>query len=184
MYIFMKKIIFYALIFSNFYSFSSGAEVEDEIQLALSAKKIQQLIYPKKISEEIFTPYAVLFLQNKDIASSCALIDKKNFANILELISPSDGQFGNCHQTLQEPIISYTGGKYYATYTYITEETRAELAHEYQVIQLTKNGFLKCKEDSAISDFIHKNIEEKKIKPSSAIMKAIKEIGCTEVKNH
>jgi hypothetical protein len=180
----MKKILIIVLMLFSVCSFSAEKDVENDVKLVLHAKEIRQLIYPRKIIDGIFTPYAIVFLQGKDIAPSCALLDKKDYNNILELISPSDGQFGNCHQVLQEPIISYNEGRYYATYKYVTEETRADLESEYQVIELKENGFLKCKEDTALSDLIHKYIEEIKIKPSVAIKKAIREVGCTEVPNH
>lgn len=176
----MKIFILLASLLFPLHSFSADSDTETKIKSTLHARSIQQVIEPKKVSAQIFTPYAVWFVRNNDIAASCALVDKENFNNILDMISPSDGQFGNCHQMLQEPIISYIDGNYYAIYTYVTEETRAELEKEYQLIKLTKIGFFKCKEDVSISEEIKKNVDKKKINLSLAAINAIKKFGCTK----
>ena len=175
----MKKAILFFLIFSPIFSLAANNAPVEIIAAKLNAKTMRKLIQPKKVAEQIYTPYAAWFVRNNDIAPSCALIDKDNLNKILEMISPSDGQFENCHQAIQEPVINFIHGSYYATYSYVVEETRAEFSQEYQLVKLTKDGFIQCKEESAISDEIRKSVNKKKINLASAVQNAIMKIGCT-----
>ena len=153
---------------------------EEKFKQALNVETIQQLIQPKEVAEQIYTPFAAWYVANKDIAPSCALIDKDDINRALDLMSPSDGQFTNCHQTIDEPIISFVGGSYYATYKYVTEETRGSYSTNYQLVKLTKDGFYPCKKDQAISKDLLKNVKSKGMELDTAIQKTLKKFGCAK----
>jgi hypothetical protein len=163
----------------------AGADIvtEEKIKQALNIETMQQLIQPKKVAEGIYTPFAAWYVANKDIAPSCALIDKDDVSRALEIMSPSDGQFTNCHQTIDDPIISFVRGSYYATYKYVTEETRASFSTNYQLVKLTKDGFYPCEKDQAISKNLLTNVNSKGMKLNAAVEKAIKKFGCAETQH-
>lgn len=177
----MKKTIAFLSTFLPILALSATVDPMEIIAAKLNVKTMRKLIQPKKVTEQIYTPYAAWFVRKSEIAPGCALIDKTHLDNVLEMIVPSDGQFENCHQAIQEPVISFVDGNYYATYTYVVEETRAEFHQEYQLVKLTRDGFFPCKEESELSDRIHKNINERKMKLASAVPNAILKIGCTNV---
>lgn len=175
----MKKIILFFLFSFPVLPLAAADNSMEIIAVKLNAKAIRKLIQPMKVTEQIYTPYAAWFVRNNDIAPSCALIDKNDLNNILEIIEPSDGQFENCHQAIQEPVISFIRGNYYATYKYVVEETRAEFSEEYQLVKLTQDGFFQCKEENTIYEEIRKYTNGNKTKLASAIQNAVMKIGCT-----
>jgi hypothetical protein len=179
----MKNILALTIFCLPAIGFSSENSVKKTIASTLNAKSLMQLIDPMKIDGEIYTPYAAWYIKAEDISPSCTLINKEDFSKTLEMMAPSDGQFGNCHQALQKPTISSFGGNYYATYTYVSEETRAEFNTEYQIVKLDKRGFSQCKEEPALLKDIHKQLQKKKIYLSIAVQEAIRKIGCTSTLN-
>lgn len=179
----MKNILAIAILCLPALGFSSENSIKKNIAFTLNAKSFMKLIYPVKVNGKIYTPYAAWYIKENDIAPSCTLIDKEDFSKTLEMVAPSDGQFGNCHQALQKPTISTVGGNYYATYTYASEETRAEFNTEYKIVKLDKHGFSQCKEEPDLLKDIHKQLQKKKISLSIAVQEAIRKIGCTNSLN-
>jgi hypothetical protein len=177
----MKNILAIAILCLPAIGFSSENSVKKTIASTLNAKSLMKLINPMKVNGEIYTPYAAWYTKKEDISPSCTLINKEDFSKTLEITAPSDGQFGNCHQALQKPTISRVAGNYYATYTYVSEETRAEFNTEHQIVKLDKHGFSQCKEEPALLKDIHKQLQKKKISLSIAVQEAIRKIGCTNI---
>ena len=144
----------------------------------VNAKSIVTIIQPQQIDGQIYTPIAAQYFQGRDFMPSCSLFNRDDVKKQLELISPSDGQFGNCHQVITEPTVSKINGDYYAMYTYVVEDPRSEFTQTYQLVKLTTDGFYKCKEDSAIGKDIDL-YSRKKMSVDRAVKLAIKKSGCT-----
>ena len=176
----MKKLILAAFVFLPALVFADSS-TDKKILKELGVETVDQLIQPKKVADGIYTPYAVWFTQSDDSAPTCVLINKDDFTNVLDIMSPSEGEFPNCHQTIDDPVISKIGKDYYATYVYVVEDTRSDFETRYQLIKLTKEKFFACKKDYEISKAIGKNVKSKKMKLDAAIEKTIKQFGCAEV---
>ena len=128
---------------------------------AINVKNTLQIIYPIKISNNIYTPYALRFTRPGDMAPSCALINKLNSTKPLEMISPSDGQYGNCHQAIKPPVVVKIGKDFFANYVYVIEDPRAEFETNYSIIKLHEKNFSQCKNEDKIAYLIKKNVEFK-----------------------
>ncbi|NMM37734.1 MAG: hypothetical protein HHJ09_09475 [Glaciimonas sp.] len=177
----MRIFTFYFLMLISHFGIAANSDIEKNITSQLQVKSLVTLISPQQISDHIYTPYAVQAIQGSDIMPTCTLVDNNDLSKVIVLIAPSDGQFANCHQVLQNPLISKIMGDYYATYTYVVEDPRAVFVTYYQLIKLIKNGFYQCKEDDAINARISRKLKAK-IKLKTATEMAVKKTGCTVAK--
>lgn len=172
----IKYLTPFLLVFSL--AHAHDTDFKKEVTDKVNAKSIVTMILPQQIDGQIYTPLAAQYFQGNDFMPSCSLFNREDVKKQLELISPSDGQFGNCHQVITKPTISKINADYYATYRYVVEDPRSEFTPTYQLVKLTKDGFYKCKEDSKIDDEISR-LAKRKVKLDTATNLAIKKIGCT-----
>ncbi|WP_211441415.1 hypothetical protein [Collimonas humicola] len=172
----IKYLTPFLLVFSI--AHAHDTDFKKEVTDKVNAKSFVTMILPQKIDGQIYTPLAAQYFQGNDFMPSCSLFNREDVQKQLELIAPSEGQFGNCHQVITKPTVSKINADYYATYRYVVEDPRNEFTPTYQLVKLTKDGFYKCKEDSAINKSIDLSIK-KKISVDGAVKSAIKKIGCT-----
>src|SRR6478609_3773499 len=96
-----------ALVFAlaTFYSNAQGLDRKPAFLDQLNAKAVLDVIEPLRIDGNVSTPFAVRYTKNGDMMPSCILVDSADPTHPLEMISPSDGQYANCHQKLNIPTI-------------------------------------------------------------------------------
>ena len=153
-------------------------DIEQKILKQLHIENVTTIIQPNKITTNLETPYAIQGVKENDRAPTCILINAKNPEKTLELISPTDGQFGNCHQKIAAPEITEVSRQYYATYVYVIEDPRAVFTKNFQLIKLTPTGFEQCGNDDEISSKLAIETKHRK-KLKNAIEVTIKKYGCT-----
>lgn len=160
-----------------FYSGHSIGDQTNELKNPLEPLLIIQIIKSGNLSNKIETPIAVRYIKIGDSTPSCTLINKKNYSNMLELISPEKGlAFGNCAKNIIGPFSFSENGKHYAVYKYVVEDPRSLFTTSYQFIQLTNNQFFPCENNEQLHEYLDNYSIKHGIKNSA--IKAIDKYGC------
>lgn len=167
----MKFFALFFLIFSHNFAMAEDMKIGADL-----ADELIHKIDSQKITEEIYTPDAYHFMKKEQSTPTCSLIDKHNAKDVLEVMSPDEGEYPNCNK-IWKPVIAKIGSDYFATYRYDVEDPKKVFTPTFQLIKLTKDGFYKCKEDDSISD----RLQKKKIITEAVIKDVIKATGCIPV---